>query len=116
MREWQADILDSPYVFLGAWRGQKPSIIGETTLDNWLKKLQAKTGVRLSFHRLRRTFGRMAHRAGVPISEIQVTLGHSSPTMTARYIGADIEATARATMKVEEYLSALKTPQVGQTR
>ena len=48
----------------------------------------------LSGHRLRRSFGRIAYRAGVPIVDLQHIYGHSSPTMTAYYIGIESEAMA----------------------
>ena len=48
----------------------------------------------LSGHRLRRSFGRVAYRAGVPIVDIQHIYGHASPSMTAYYIGIESEEMA----------------------
>ena len=44
----------------------------------------------LSGHALRRTFGRLAYYAGVPLVSIQRIYGHASPVMTAHYIGIDL--------------------------
>lgn len=45
----------------------------------------------LSGHRLRRTFGRLAYRAGVPLVDVQHIYGHATPAMTAYYIGIESE-------------------------
>jgi len=42
-----------------------------------------------SGHTLRRTFGRIAYYADVPLVSIQHIYGHASPVMTAHYIGID---------------------------
>ena len=40
-------------------------------------------------HDLRRTFAKEAHRNGVPLEQIQMSLGHESIEVTARYVGKD---------------------------
>ncbi|MGA8543240.1 MAG: tyrosine-type recombinase/integrase [Thermoplasmata archaeon] len=42
-----------------------------------------------SGHTLRRTFGRLAYYAGVPLVSISGIYGHADPMMTAHYIGID---------------------------
>jgi integrase len=42
-----------------------------------------------SGHTLRRTFGRLAYNAEVPLIQIQRIYGHASPVMTAHYVGVD---------------------------
>jgi len=43
----------------------------------------------LAPHDLRRTFAKLADKAGAPLVQIQKTLGHASVQTTERYIGAD---------------------------
>lgn len=40
-------------------------------------------------HDLRRTFAKEAHRNGVPLEQIQMSLGHESIEVTAKYVGKD---------------------------
>lgn len=48
----------------------------------------------VSGHVLRRSFGRIAYQAGVPLVDIRNIYGHESVEMTAYYIGVDEEAMA----------------------
>lgn len=45
---------------------------------------------KLAPHDLRRTFAKLAHKAGAPIEQIQKSLGHASVQTTEGYIGADL--------------------------
>ena len=51
----------------------------------------ASGGVRVSHHDLRRTFGRMAHDAGMDLIQLKNLYGHESMEMTVHYIGLDAE-------------------------
>jgi len=42
-------------------------------------------------HDLRRTFAKLAHKAGAPIEQIQRSLGHASVQTTERYLGVDLD-------------------------
>jgi len=46
-------------------------------------------GVRVSHHDLRRTFGRLAHKAGMDLVQLKNLYGHSSLDQTVHYIGLD---------------------------
>ena len=46
---------------------------------------------KLAPHDLRRTFAKLADKAGAPMVQIQKTLGHASIQTTERYIGADLD-------------------------
>jgi integrase len=46
-------------------------------------------GVRVSHHDLRRTFGRLAHRAGMDLVQLKNLYGHTSLDQTVHYIGLD---------------------------
>ncbi len=48
-------------------------------------------GVRVSHHDLRRTFGRLAHAAGMDLIQLKNLLGHTSVEMTVHYIGLDAD-------------------------
>jgi integrase len=46
-------------------------------------------GLRVSHHDLRRTFGRLAHRAGMDLVQLKNLYGHTSLDQTVHYIGLD---------------------------
>jgi integrase len=46
-------------------------------------------GLRVSHHDLRRTFGRMAHKAGMDLVQLKNLYGHTSLDQTVHYIGLD---------------------------
>ncbi len=48
-----------------------------------------QTGVRVSHHDLRRTFGRLANTAGMDLVQLKNLYGHSSLDQTVHYIGLD---------------------------
>lgn len=47
------------------------------------------SGLRVSHHDLRRTFGRIAHKAGMDLVQLKNLYGHSSLDQTVHYIGLD---------------------------
>jgi len=49
------------------------------------------TGTRVSHHDLRRTFGRLAHSAGMDLVQLKNLYGHESMEMTVHYIGLDAD-------------------------
>ena len=55
-----------------------------------------RIGQYLPAHSCRRTFAQLAFDAGIPITQLSVLLGHSSPTTTAKYLNLslDLESTA----------------------
>ncbi len=48
-----------------------------------------RLGLPVSHHDLRRTFGRLAHRAGMDLIQLKNLYGHSSLDQTVHYIGLD---------------------------
>lgn len=46
-------------------------------------------GLRVSHHDLRRTFGRLAHKAGMDLVQLKNLYGHTSLDQTVHYIGLD---------------------------
>lgn len=48
----------------------------------------------LAPHDLRRTFAKLADKAGAPLAQIQKTLGHASVQTTERYVGNDLDLRA----------------------
>jgi len=59
-----------------------------------------------SGHTLRRTFGRLAYYAGVPLVSLQRIYGHASPAMTAHYIGIDQVEMAAGLAQFERAMAA----------
>lgn len=77
-----------------------------SSFDRRLTELGRLAGIphRVSGHDLRRTFGRLAYAAGVPLVAIQNVYGHKSPLMTAYYIGADHDQMAQGLAQFERSL------------
>jgi integrase len=48
-----------------------------------------RQGLRVSHHDLRRTFGRLAHKAGMDLVQLKNLYGHTSLDQTVHYIGLD---------------------------
>lgn len=42
-------------------------------------------------HDLRRTYAKLARKAGAELEQIQLTLGHASIETTQRYLGTDLD-------------------------
>ena len=62
--------------------------------DAVLRRLALRSGFdmevsKVSHHDLRRTFGRLSHRAGMSLVQLKNLYGHSSLDQTAGYIGLD---------------------------
>jgi integrase len=52
-----------------------------------------RLGVDCKPHDLRRTYGKLAHKGGARIEQIQLSYGHASLTTTERYLGIDQDLT-----------------------
>ncbi len=61
---------------------------------NAVNEYAAALGVTVHPHDLRRTFAKLAKKGGVPIEQIQFSLGHSSVMTTERYLGEQQDLTA----------------------
>ncbi len=61
-------------------------------------------GVRVSHHDLRRTFGRLANAAGMNLVSLQSLYGHTSPALSAHYIGLDFDELKSALERLDQYL------------
>ncbi|MGA8663518.1 MAG: site-specific integrase [Thermoplasmata archaeon] len=66
-------------------------------------------GIRVSHHDLRRTFGRLAHKAGMDLVQLKNLYGHASLDQTVHYIGLD-EDEMRAGL---ERLTSMMAPALG---
>lgn len=58
-------------------------------LGRAVRAARFETPIRLSHHDLRRTFGRLAHEAGMDLVQLKNMLGHASVEMSVHYIGLD---------------------------
>ena len=81
-----------------AVRGCEPTArlipLSKTGADILLTRTAAHAGLgppdaRVSHHDLRRTFGRLAHEAGMDLIQLKNMYGHASVEMTVHYIGLD---------------------------
>ncbi len=79
------DLADSDFLFTGRGRSKPMSRV-----NAWmrLQRIARKFGLEeFGTHSLRKTWGLQARKAGIDISIIQEKLGHSTPSVTRRYIG-----------------------------
>jgi len=68
--------------------------LSRSGVDAILRRLALRSGfdmklTKVSHHDLRRTFGRLSHRAGMSLVQLKNLYGHSSLDQTAGYIGLD---------------------------
>ena len=63
------------------------SHISSQAIFDLVKKYGEKCGMNIAPHDLRRTGAKLAHKAGEPIEQIQLVLGHSSIKTTELYLG-----------------------------
>ncbi|HXW66647.1 MAG TPA: tyrosine-type recombinase/integrase [Thermoplasmata archaeon] len=81
---------------------------GRTTLDRDVKAACRRVGLPArSPHDLRRSFGRIAYQAGVPLNVIQGIYGHADLAETSYYIGTD-QAEQRA--GIDQFSRAFGVP------
>lgn len=69
-----------------------------------------KEGVRVSHHDLRRTFGRLAHEAGMDLVQLKNLFGHASLDQTVHYIGLDQAEMLRGLRRLDTYLRPFLNP------
>lgn len=105
--------LYGPLVAVSAGKGPTEPVFpyGRSAFDSRLAELGRLAGipVRVSGHDLRRTFGRLAYAAGVPLIAVQNVYGHKSPVMTAHYVGLDRDQMAAGLEQFERSLVAPET-------
>ncbi len=76
----------------------------------------ARAGTRVSHHDLRRTFGRLAHAAGMDLIQLKNLLGHASVEMTVHYIGLDAESMREGLARLQRSIGKLDgSPGTGAT-
>jgi integrase len=73
--------------------------------------------IRVSHHDLRRTFGRLAHRAGMDLVQLKNLYGHSSLDQTVHYIGLDEDEMRAGLDRLTALIApSLKRPPLPRTR
>jgi len=98
-------------------RGKSPDDglypVGHTVADGELAALgcEANVSVRVTGHVLRRSFGRLAYQAGVPVPTIQRIFGHVSIDQTLHYIGVGEEEMTEGFAVFDTHMRAgMETP------
>jgi integrase len=86
--------------------------VGHTVADGELATLGQKAGVsvRVTGHVLRRSFGRLAYQAGVPVPTIQRIFGHASIDQTLHYIGVGQEEMTEGFAVFDTHIRAAMDP------
>jgi len=94
-------------------RGGSLHAYKESAIDYLVKDYGHSLGIEMSNHDLRRTGGRLLHRAGVPIEEIARIFGHRDTKTTLHYLGLDRDDMNKAMRKVADYRNTLVCPKTG---
>jgi site-specific recombinase XerD len=81
--------------------------VGHAQADADLADLGRATDLpfRLSGHVLRRSFGRIAYHAGVPVERVRRIYGHHSVEQTLHYIGVEVEAEAQDAERFDRHMA-----------
>ena len=77
-------------------------------LDERIKAVSERTGIRFTNIALRRTFGRTLWLAGVPIETIKDLLGHEDTKTTIQYLGINMDDKSGAMNQLADFQNALK--------
>lgn len=67
-------------------------------------------GLRVSHHDLRRTFGRVAHKAGMDLVQLKNLYGHTSMDQTVHYIGLDEDEMRDGLNRLANFIGPLLEP------
>jgi integrase len=62
-------------------------------------------GIRVSHHDLRRSFGRLAHAAGMDLVQLKNLYGHASMDMTVHYVGLDMDRMRSGLGRFERFMA-----------
>ncbi|MBT2233473.1 tyrosine-type recombinase/integrase [Nonomuraea sp. NEAU-A123] len=75
--------LDSDFVFVNLWRGQRGAAMTYSAVEALGDRLRRATGIADStWHALRHSYATRLLRSGVPIEVVAELLGHASPQTT----------------------------------
>jgi integrase len=85
--------------------------LSRSGVDAILRRLALRSGFdmklsKVSHHDLRRTFGRLSHRAGMSLVQLKNLYGHSSLDQTAGYIGLDRDEMREGLQRFAESLTS----------
>lgn len=94
------------------WRGEPITVNGVQYL---MSQYASESGVAVTCHRLRHTFGRRMAEREMPVLTLSRLLGHASPNTTQRYIdGADPQTRRSYEAAMARSLSSESKPQAGE--
>lgn len=79
---------ESEEIVLGSYPTENA---GEQEIYRIVKRYAGQIGLELAPHDLRRTYAKLSRKAGAPLEQIQITLGHASLNTTERYLGAELD-------------------------
>ena len=70
----------------------------------------------VSHHDLRRSFGRLAHEAGMDLVQLKNMLGHASVEMSVHYIGLDSDRMREGLDRFSKYIRQTGSPVLASKR
>lgn len=96
-------------------KGRSLGAYGDTAIDNIVASAARRAGIErgVSNHTLRRTGGRIAYYAGVPLVEIMEGMGHTTEKQTIRYLGLRVDELKKAQERIYAYLQDLEKEKDG---
>lgn len=90
--EWlQVAEISDGVIFRPIWKGGAIQDRAMSSQAIWNIVQEYSPVAKLAPHDLRRTFAKLADKAGAPLAQIQQVLGHASVQTTERYIGTELD-------------------------
>lgn len=93
--------VDNVIVYLKGKRLRPYDQIKGSGITQQINDLSNRCGIHFSNHTLRRTFGRELFRSGVPVEVIATIYGHTSTTVTMKYLGLNMDDMTDAMTKMK---------------
>ena len=112
MSDWVVGKRPDEYILPGQLMKTEGMPLSENACDNLLRRAAKRAGltVKVSGHDLRRTFGRVAFRAGMSIVDLKAFYGHKDLSMTTHYLGIEEDHIREGLKAFEERMAPLLSP------
>lgn len=112
LTDWIQDRAQDDYILQGLTRKTAKMPLSENACDSLIRRAAKRAGLpmKVSGHDLRRTFGRVAYRAGMDLIDLKGFYGHKSTDMTAHYVGVTEDSQRHGLEQFETAMAAYARP------